>query len=286
MKKLFQICIFLLLSVSTAYAQGNNSKFYDARTAYGRFLLVYEGDSSVVYKHTWALDKAGQGPLFKERIVLPKADSIVYTADGYKITKERDGVYINRSRKKNKKKKFEVLSDSVATLELNHAYFLHVYLDSFIQLYNDYSVYYNHWINAFYKWDNVQDKYQNYLLFQKYVDSFVAEECDAIRFIEERYIANMQYVLDNIDSISYEEVKERSDVLIKGDSPHRYFNVVVKELSIKQPEYYVRLAQDYPNNYVQILLARDGSKETQRRLKATPGYKELMQKYRSSSKQH
>lgn len=275
MIKLFQTCLFLLFAFSAAKAQSGKT-FYKTSIKHRGYYVVLSDDSSFVYKLGAYISKNGMCAAVLKTIPLWKDVNSSYIGDSAAVVMEGGKHYLDLQMNKLRRGRLKEVHDTVANNDLNSAYFMANFFIVEKQLEDQYPLANISWSDGFNWLRNMPFLEIDYIVFRGFADEYLKEMSDSVVRINDRYTANMNYLLENIETISYAELNDSLDVLYSVPYFYKkYVNRIAKELSKKRPEYYITVGLDYQEYLSTILFVKDESEATKTLLNNTEGYKAL-----------
>jgi hypothetical protein len=158
---------------------------------------------------------------------------------------------------------------------LNNAYFL----DHFIALSDELNKAYplnNYSFRAgFSRWNSLDNKEAPHAEFKNYADARLKEMRDSISQEQDKYVSVTNSLVQNIETIEYGSLKDSLDKLPSASSPNsKYFSAVINEVAKRRPDYFFRLAEDFPDKRSAIFNSVENNKQVIAGLKAVERHKD------------
>jgi hypothetical protein len=272
---LFSHCILSAQSILPGTLLQTNDKF--------RLLYVdMREDSAYVYEIGRFIEKAGVGPSIHSIDSMSSQTAGNYSGRLGKIFKEGDAYFIERKFKKTKKMSLDtVRSRTKLNLDLNNAWFLGRYFDLCREIEKAYPMCSFPYWNAFQRWKDFPVKEMEYLPFREFAGNYFKKLKDSVSIVQTAHVTLTNYLVANLDKLGYTRLRDSLVVLLRDTSQpfNGYFDQVVKETARKQPEYYFRLAEDFPPERSNIFYAVDNDKQVVNGLKAVTGHDKIKKEF-------
>lgn len=236
---------------------------------------------ATVYKIGNYFDKAGTGYIVEQTDTLSRQIDGAYLGKQTKIIFEGNRCYLLTQSKKAKRVPLDtVKSLNVVNNKLNNAYYLERYFRMSDELNKSYSLNHHTFRNGFYTWEKLQNKEIDYLQFREFATFRLKQIKDSISKVQDRHTAVTNFLVRNVQTMDYNILK---DSLMKLPAQYKnsswYYGTVINEVAMKRPEYFFRIAEDFPNNRSLIFNAVYDNKEAILVLKEVEGYDEIKKKF-------
>lgn len=276
------VTTILLLNFLLALGQGNSVPQLLSTNSKAHFYYVNMNDAiAYVYQMGGYLDKAGTGFSIQSTDTLNRNPDGTYSGNKTKISLEENKLYIIVEQKKTRKFLLDsVKNSSVANYNLNNGYYLDHYFKMTDELNELYPLNHHSFRNAFGSWKEVPNQNLDYLLFRDFADQRLKEIKDSISIRQEEYTKLTNYIIQNLSKIDYNTLK---DSLTKLPADYKYlswyYGTVIGEVAKQQPEYFFKLAEDFPANQDLIFFAAEANKDAYPGLKAVSGHDEVKKSF-------
>ena len=267
--------IFLLLLFLSASGQENaDSVLFQTQ---GKMRLHYvdlRGTGGKVYSMGRYLDKAGSGYSIAATDTLIIHEDGSYSGNKTKVVKENNKLYLIITGKKTSKFLLNTVKDpDLSNYNLNNAYYLDHYFKMCEELNKLYPLNHNSFRNGFWMWKEIPNKSMDYLVFRDFADKRLKEIKDSISEVQNRYVRLTNYIIGNLQTPDYHLLKDSLTKLpAEYKSSSWYYGTVVNEIAKQRPEYFFRLAEDFPDNQNLIFGSIENSKQVIQGLKAVEGH--------------
>lgn len=284
-------CVWLLtllmMSSSFLFGQDENTQILQAKGKYGKYYVVLEAEIAKVYSlGTHYHPKAGfLGYSIRSLDTLSSVSDGTYTHKYSKIVTENGKIYLLLEHTHQKNKSEKLVLETKQTIEeyhqnLNNAY----YLDSFFNLYKELGMVYplSH-LDDFViwkDWEKIQNKTREHTQFKGFIDKQLRIAKDSIIKEQENYERLNNYIIENLDKVDYTVLKDSIALLPKDyKSSFKYFDSVVMEVAKQKPNYFFKLAEDFPKSEDFIFMRVDNDKNLIQKLKATEANAEIKNRF-------
>ena len=108
---------------------------------------------------------------------------------------------------------------------------------------------------------------------------------DSISQEQDKYVSVTNSLVQNIETIEYGSLKDSLDKLPSASSPNsKYFSAVINEVAKRRPDYFFRLAEDFPDKRSAIFNSVENNKQVIAGLKAVEGHKDAKREFFRSKK--
>lgn len=233
-----------------------------------------------VYEMGSYLDKAGRGFSIRLTDTLGRQADGSYLGQNSKIIAEHGQFFLVSGLKNRKFPLDTVTSPGTACYNLNNAYYLDHYFDMSNELNRQYPLNHHSFRNGYFTWKELSNKEMDYVEFREFTHSKLKEIRDSIAAIQERYVALTNYIAQRIGNIDYNTLRDSLSELPAGyNYSSRYYGKIVNELALQRPDYFFRLAGDFPQNRGLIFNSVQENKETIRGLKGVEGYDTIKKEF-------
>ena len=277
--KSFFVILFLIILHFIAIGQNSSETVFLTPKSKASFRYVeLNNTGGRIYQMGRYLDKAGVGYSIRNSDTLNRKGEDRYVGKNTDLIKENSTFYLLTSRKN---KPLKILLDTVANLTeaytiLNNAY----YLDHFMLMcrelnktypLNDYS-----FRIGFRKWDALPGKSLDPVQFRPFADAKLKEIKDSVVLVQNRLVAITNNLISRIRTIEYSSLKDSLGLLpaIYG-LESQYFQTVVNEVSKQRPEYFFRLAEDFPDSRNIFFSYAENNKQVMANLKAVENHDKI-----------
>jgi hypothetical protein len=267
--------IFLLLLFLSASGQENaDSVLFQTQGKMRPHYVDLRGTGGKVYSMGRYLDKAGSGYSIAATDTLIIHEDGSYSGNKTKVVKENNKLYLIITGKKTSKFLLNTVKDpDLSNYNLNNAYYLDHYFKMCEELNKLYPLNHNSFRNGFWMWKEIPNKNMDYLVFRNFADKRLKEIKDSISEVQNRYVRLTNYITGNLQTPDYHLLKDSLTKLpAEYKSSSWYYGTVVNEIAKQRPEYFFRLAEDFPDNQNLIFGSIENSKQVIQGLKAVEGY--------------
>lgn len=274
--------VLLLLNYLPVLAQNDLGRAF-LRTSSKMHLYYVDLDNSAakVYEMGRHLDKGGTGYSIIRTETLTRQPDGNYSGNASSIIREKDRLYLISGDKKARKFGMDtVRSLSVFNTDMNNAYYLDSYFRMSRELNKDYPLYSHSFRNGYYTWKDLPNKELHYLQFREFADNHIKNIRDSIGRVQARNTALTNYIIQNISTLEYNTLKDSLAKLppeYAGQS--RYYSLAINAAAAQRPEYFFRLAEDFPANKSLIFFSVDNNKEVFSRMKAVEGHDKIKKEF-------
>jgi len=227
------------------------------------------------------LDKAGTGYSLVATDTVERQPDGSYAGKDVQIVSENERLYLVTA--SNNGKRFSlapVKSLDITNNKLNNAYYLDHYFQMSEELNKAYPLYQHSFRNGFSSWKKLQNKEITHEQFRGFVDQHLQKFKDSIVQAQNRYVVLTNYIISNLKTFDYTPLR---DSLVKLPAEYKYqswyFGTVINEVSKQRPEYFFRLAEDFPANRSLIFGAVEDNKEVIRELKLVEGHDQIKKEF-------
>ena len=276
------IIIILLFSNLLALGQEDANKYLlQAGNKFAVYFVDLNNNDARVYDMGKYLDKAGTG------YSIAATDTLLRQADGSfsgkrsKIFTENSKLFLTTEFRKSKKYRLDTVKNlGIANTQLNNAYYLDHYFEMSRELNRKYPLSDHSFRNGFFSWKQMPNKDIDHLKFREAADQRLKEIKDSISGEQDSYVAITNFIIQDIKILDYNSLK---DSLVKLPADYRdvrgYYGTVINVVAKQRPEYFFKLAEDFPNNRNLIFFAVKRDKETIAALKAVEGHAETKEAF-------
>ncbi len=280
MKQTIVIILFLSHYLLASAQDNRTETLLQTNTKNHIYYVDLQESEAYVYRIGRIYDKAAA-----EAGYLPiKTDTLVKQSDNTYIHENTKLIYVNNKlyliTKFKKTKKFQidtVKNLGVANHNLNNAYYLSHYFEMSRELNQKYPLSDQDFRNGFYTWKKLPNKEINYLQFRTFADKQMKATKDSISTLEDSHVALTNYALQNIRSFAYDTLKH---YLTQLPVAYRsYYSTIITEVAKQKPEYFFRLAEDFPTNKYIFFSAYDDNKEVIQGLKSVVGHDDIKKEF-------
>lgn len=272
------IIIILLLNYLFASGQDNGGKhLFQTNSKTHLYYVDLSNTDGKVYTMGGYLDKAGEGYSLRSTDTLFRQTDGTYTGNNIQIATESNKLYLVTESKKTKKFLLETVESlNAANHNLNNAYYLDHYFKMSDELNKMYPLNHHSFRNGFYAWEALPNKDIDYLQFRDFANKRLKEIQDSISKIQDSYVALSNYIIQNIKTLHYDVLR---DSLTKLPAEYKslswYYGTVINEVARQRPEYFFKLAEDFPANRHLIFFAPENNKDVIAGLRAVEGHDEI-----------
>jgi len=278
------ICAAILLSLNclSALAQdGAGRTFLQTNSKTHLYYVDMDNSAAVVYDVGKYLDKAGMGYSIKKTDTLARQADGSYSGNALKIIRENNRLYLVREDRKGRKFRIDTVpSSTVFHTNVNNAYYLDSYFRMSRDLNNAYPLFHHSFRDGFRTWKELPDKELDYLQFMEFAHNHISNIRDSISKLQVSRTALTNYIIKNISTLEYNTLKDSLAKLppeYAGQS--RYYSEVINAAAVKRPEYFFRLAEDFPANRSLIFSSVENNKEVFGRMKTVEGHDEIKKEF-------
>lgn len=294
MKFILTAAIFLLKFSFVSGQISNEEIFFETKSKIHSYYVQLNNSDAHVFEMGSYLDKAGSGPAIRSKDTLtkqPDGSNVLYAGKRAKIIIENEKLYLLIQTTPNKKVSKYIL-DTVGNTELVHTNLNNAYyLGNFFAMCDDLNKTYplNHYSfrNGFYSWKGLNNKNIKHSDFTAITDIKLKAIKDSIAELQNQYTSLTNTLIQNIKTIDYNSLKDGLTKLPAEDrSTSQYFDTVIEEISIYRPEFFFKLAEDFPDKRHAIFWAVEDDKQVIKNLKAVEGHAEIKKKFFKERKFH
>jgi hypothetical protein len=274
------ICAAILLSLNClpALAQdGAGRTFLQTGSKTHLYYVDMDDSAAIVYDMGKYLDKAGTGYSIKKTDTLSRQPDGSYSGYTSKIIRENNRLYLVRVDRKDRKFGIDTVPFStVFHTNLNNAYYLDSYFRMSRDLNNAYPLYHHSFRNGFHAWKELPNKELDYVQFREFVIRHIRNIRDSISQVQVSRTALANYIIKNMGTLEYNALKDSLAKLppeYAGQS--RYYSAVINAAATQRPEYFFRLAEDFPASRSLVFSSVENNKEVFGRMKTVQGHDEI-----------
>lgn len=274
--------ILLLFYYLLTLGQGSmNRTFFQTNSKKHLYYVDLNNSAANVYQMGSYFDKAGTGYSIRKTDTLIKQPDGTYLGKTTKIIRDNNKFYLVTENKKTKKFNIDTVKTlSVVNNNLNNAYYLDNYFKISDELNKSYPLNHHTFRNGFYTWKELQNKEIDYLQFREFANKWLKEKKDSIIILQDSHVAQTNYIIQNIKTFDYKTLR---DSLTKLPAEYRnlswYYGTVINEVAKQRPDYFFRLAEDFPNNRSIIFIAVEDNKEVIQGLRDVQGHNEIKEEF-------
>ncbi|MEP7142319.1 MAG: hypothetical protein ABI707_05595 [Ferruginibacter sp.] len=279
-----QILTTILLLLSQLLSPGQNNAtgtLFQTNSKTRLFYVDFKNSQAHVYEIGRYLDKAGTGNSIKSVDTLIQQSNEIYIGKHSKIIEENKKFYLVKEFNKTKNFRIELVKDvEMANNNLNNAYYLDNYFKMSDELNKTYPLNHHSFRNGFYTWKELDNREEDYLMFREFARKRLKKIKDSISNLQDNCVSKTNYIIQNIKAFEYNTLK---DSLVKlpaeFSSVSYYYSSVINEVAKQRPEYFFRLAEDFPKNRSLIFMAVEDNKEVVNGLSAVEGHNEIKKEF-------
>jgi hypothetical protein len=271
-----------LLSLSNLFGQGNNeSILLETRSKTHLYYVELIGSVGKVYEMGSYLDKAGTGYSIRRSDTLSMKPDRTYIGQATKVV-IRDNVFalLVQNKKAEQFALYKPADIAQVHMNLNNAYYLDNFFSLCKELNKTYPLYHSEFRNGFRSWKEIDNKVSDPVQFKIYADYQLRKMKDSISAVQDHYVLLTSWLIQNVGTIDYLPLK---DSLAKLPAEYRsnswYFGTVINEVSKQRPEYFFRLAEDFPDRRTIIFSAAEDNKQVMQSLKAVENHSEIKKQF-------
>ena len=284
MKHALLTTIFLF-SLSLIFGQEN--KETTLLETKGKSQLYYVELSAAgggVYEMGRHLDKAGSGYSFRSIDTLTRQQDqagVTHYGKRTKIRNENGKLYLEIQDKKTEKYTLNSASNAAAiNTNLNNAYFLDNFIALTEELNKSYTLNHISFREGFARWESLDNKEIPHAEFKTYADGKLRELKDSIIKVQDQFVSLRNSLVQDLKTIDYDALKAGLEKLPSGPtSGSKYFSNVINEVAKEKPEYFFRLAEDYPDKRKIIFYAVETNKQVMAGLKSVENHKDIKREF-------
>lgn len=277
------ICAILLsLSCSSALAQdGGGRALLQTNNKMHLYYVSMDNSAATVYEMGKYLDKAGMGYSIRKTDTLRQQPDGSFAGNGSRIIRENNRLYLIPELKKTRKLPIDtVKSLAVFNNNLNNAYYLDSYFRMSRELNQSYPLNHHSFRTAYRTWNELPHKELDHLQFREFADKRIKSIRDSIGRLQHRHTALTNYIIQHISTLDYNTLK---DSLAKLPAEYAYqssyYRSVVNAAATQKPEYFFRLAEDFPANRQLIFSSVENDRELFGRMKAVEGHDKIKKEF-------
>lgn len=278
------ICILTLVVHSHLFAQNANWTFYKTTKKSRQHIVEINNDIAKVYQIGLYLDKAGSGPAILIIDTLYKKTEFEFSGKLYSFNATYNNNYLltNQSKKLETEKVND--TNSIYTI-LNNAHYLKSYFDLSDSINKMFPLYYYSFRNGYYAWNRLSQKNYNYEEFKQNTNAEIKKLYDSIVNKQTNLANTTNFIIKNANQTDYTALRDSLRKLpIEFRSSSWYFGEAVYQISLTDPEYFFRIAEDFPSDKSIVFAAVDSDKNLVKRLKQVQGHdnikKEFIKEYK------
>ena len=267
-----RVCILpFLIFAGNLFGQIPAQNLYRVSNAFKKIYTDKYENHIVAFDMGKYLDKAGVGLSIRKTDTLYLQADNSYKGKEYKIENTNNQFYISSlTEKKSKKYKLNIVEKiKAAYQDLNNAYYLDNYFAMSDRLNKKFELNHHSFRNGYFNWEKITDKEINYLEFRKITDIEIQKTEDSISKRQESLITKTNYLIDNIDKLTYAEFKDSiSKIPAEFAYQSSYYKTIVNKISKNKQDYVILLYKDFPENRTLIMFAVEKDKPLVHKLKA------------------
>lgn len=232
-----------------------------------------------VYTMGSYLDVAGRGYSIAGTDTLFKQPDGSYTGRNSRIIREKDELYLVSTSRKTRKYRLNAVRDpNLANNNLNNAYYLGRYFAMSKELNNAYPLNHHTFRGGYYTWEALlkEEKEMSYLPFREWADKRLKEIKDSTSAAQDKYTRLTNHITQNIRQMDYAALKDSlSQLPAEYAGKSRYYGTVIDTVAVQQPEYFFRLAEDFPQHRSLIFWSGVHTKRAHAGLESVEGHDEM-----------
>lgn len=278
MRQVF-IIFFSLFNIAAFAQDGLPKGLFEFKNKLRLYYVDTRQEFVYVYEMGGYFDKAGSGYAISWTDTLTKQSNGQLTGRKSRLAIEngRYNLFVNGGKGKQKKYLLSTVHDMAeANKDLNNAYYLGNYFAVARALNEAYKLHHHSFRNGYYTWDSLPNKEMDYVQFRAFADQKLQQVVDSVSTVQDRYVATTNYIIGNLSTINYDRLKDSIQTLPIDYMPNNaYHGTAVIAIAKQKPEYFFRLAKDFPGWHTLMYYAVDRDKEAMASLKAMEGYADI-----------
>ncbi len=273
--KYFIATLFAFTNCLPVSAQGDTeNRLLQTNGKKQRYYVDLTSTGGSVYKMGIYLDKAGRGSAIVSTDTLEKRTDGIYEGKHSRIVRENDQLYLITGDKKTVRRQLATSEHiNVANNDLNNAYYLGQYFKMSDVLNKKYPLNHHSFREGFAGWRVLAGKETDHKQFRILADEQLKKLKDSICVVQDRRVELSGYLVQNVRSLDYGTLKDSLTQLpCEYRSQSWYFGTVVQRVAAERPEYFFRLAEDFPAHRNLIFHAAGNNREIIAALKNVEGH--------------
>lgn len=286
MKQTIITTLFLLCYLFSAAQDAVPKTLFQTNNKMHLYYVHTNNSAAYVFEIGSYFDKAGTGYSIRNIDTLIKQSAGNYIGKTTKLIYENNKSFLEIELMKTKKFLLGTVKNlEVANRNLNNAYYLDNYFKMSEELNKTYTLNHHSFRNGFSAWKELPDKELDYLKFKEFAKKRLREIKDSISYLQDSRIKLTNSIIKNAKTVDYNTLK---DSLMKLPaefiSLSGYYSKVINEVAKQKPEYFFKLAEDFPNNRILIFNSVEDDKEVVKGLKAIEGHNEIKKEFLKDKK--
>ena len=279
------ILTLMLASASlTTYAQ--DRQLFRTHGKKTHFYTDLHSERGKVYAMGGFYDVAGTGSSIRNIDIVERQSDGSYQGKYSQILREHNNLYLVSTFNKTRKYLLDTVSAQVMNNDLNNAYHLRQYTDMSVRLNNAFPLNHFTFRGSFSTWKALPAniKEMEHQLFRELTDKRFKEIEDSVTFIQREYARTADYILTHLNQMDYTALKDSLHLLPVSAHVDRYYARIVTAVALQQPEYYLRLAEDNPDQREEIYSPITSNKAAADRIRQVQGHDAVKKEYMKERK--
>lgn len=276
--------IMIALTNLFLYGQNENSRFYKTINSQEPHYVENDNGLFKVFQMGVLVNSDGTGFTIIKVDTLREISDQNYSGKSYTLSNISNEPILETEN--GKKLNLENASDTnLIYSNLNNAYYLKGFFNVCDSLNTNYPWLDYNYNYGFIAWNNVKSKSSNYEKFQLQTDRELRFLYDSISRQQNQLNQTMNLLIENADNTDYTNIKNGLNDLIDEDQISEWhFEKAVYEISKKNPEYFYRIAEDFPNQRKIIFASVGKDKELKNNLKHVQGHDVVKKEFSKTNK--
>lgn len=269
----------LLILVTVTFAQGQVQAGHQLLKGSSKSRLYYvdvKNNEATVYTMGRYLDVAGKGYSIMKTDTLPQQADGSYTGRQSRIILEENVRYLVNITGKTRKCRLDSISLLPAAYnQLNNAYYLDHYFAMAKQLNKTFPLNHHSFRDAFFIWQAFPTavKEMDYQAFRGFADNQLQQITDSITHKQDKYTRLTNHIIKSIQQIDYAALRDSvAQLPAEYAGKSQYYSKVMNTVVVSQPEYFLRLAEDFPHDRSLIFSTVADNKQARTTIESVTGH--------------
>ncbi|RFS21865.1 hypothetical protein DVR12_14530 [Chitinophaga silvatica] len=277
MKPLYTTILTLFTGLS-AYPQNySNHRLLQSKNQSQLYYVDIENNEAKVYPTIRSID-VKKGVLMTTDTLQQQADGS-FTGRRFRIMHENNELFlVNLLGKIQKHRLDSVTEPKVAYNKLNRAYYLNHYSAMSERLNNAFPLNHINFREAYYTWETIPTelKEMEYRQFRTFTDNRLKEIEDSSSTVHDKYTRVTNHIIENIRQLDYTALKDSiAQLPVVYPNESKYYGNVINALVVSQPEYFLRLAEDQPENQSLMFFYATDNKQARASIDSVTGHEKI-----------
>ena len=123
--------------------------------------------------------------------------------------------------------------------------------------------------------------------FRGFTDNRLQGLADSITRTQDKYTRLTNHIIENIGQIAYAALKDSlAQLPAEYAGKSQYYSKVINTVIVSQPEYFLRLAEDFPQDRSLIFLAVVDNKQARTRIESVAGHDDTRKAFLKERKEY